>query len=98
MKDEHLMHVLLAPHVSEKSAKAEAHGQYVFKVAKHASKFDIKKAVELLFKVEVTSVQVSQMKPKRKRFGRSEGFRKSWKKAFIKLKEGSRIDLAGSQV
>lgn len=98
MRNEQLMHVLLAPHVSEKSANAEADRQYVFKVAKTATKIDIKQAVEMLFKVEVLSVQVSNVKGKRKRIGhRGEGFRKSWKKAFVKLKEGSQINLAASQ-
>ncbi len=97
MKNERLMKVILSPHVSEKSALAEQDRQYVFKVWIEASKSDIKKAVELLFKVKVESVQTVLSKGKNKRFGRVAGRRSDYKKAYIKLQDGHTIDLtAGS--
>ena len=79
-----LMNVLLAPVVSEKSTMlAERGRQYVFRVADDASKPEIKAAVELLFKTKVDSVTVSNVKGKAKRFGRFNGRRRNWKKAFV---------------
>lgn len=94
MNQERIYTVLLAPHISEKSAVAvETRNQYVFKVARNASKPEIKKAVETVFNVKVTSVQTINSKGKTKRFGRSFGKRKDWKKAFVTLAEGSSIEM-----
>ncbi len=96
MSQERLMKVLLAPHVSEKTTRvADQANQVVFKVLPDATKIEIKKAVELLFEVQVSSVQVSNMKGKLKRFGQSIGRRKSWKKAYVTLAEGQDIDFIG---
>lgn len=93
-----LMQVLLAPQISEKATfVGERHEQVVFKVASDATKPEIKAAVELLFKVEVKSVQVSNVKGKEKRFGRIFGRRKNWKKAFVCLKPGQEIDFAAGE-
>lgn len=90
---ERLMQVLLAPQISEKATYvAEKNEQVVFRVAGSATKPEIKAAVELLFKVEVKSVQVLNVKGKVKRFGRSAGRRKDWKKAFVCLKPGQEIN------
>ncbi|NSL53859.1 50S ribosomal protein L23 [Uliginosibacterium aquaticum] len=90
---ERLLQVLLAPQISEKAtAVAEKHEQVVFRVASDATKPEIKAAVELLFKVQVDSVQVLNVKGKVKRFGRSIGQRKGWKKAFVCLKPGQEIN------
>jgi len=98
MNQERIMKVLLAPHVSEKTTRAAEEGnQVVFRVLPDATKPEIKKAVELLFDVTVTSVQVSNMKGKLKRFGQSIGRRKDWKKAYVKLAEGQDIDFVGSE-
>jgi large subunit ribosomal protein L23 len=98
MSQERLMKVLLAPHVSEKTTRAaDESNQVVFKVVPDATKTEIKKAVELLFDVKVTAVQVSNMKGKLKRFGQSIGRRKSWKKAYVTLAEGQDIDFIGSE-
>lgn len=97
MNQERLLKVLIAPHVSEKSSVvAEQNNQYVFKVAKNASKPEIKKAVEMLFNVQVGSVQVSNTKGKSKRFGAIQGRRSDWKKAYVTLKADQSIDLMGS--
>ncbi len=92
----YLMTVLLTPRVTEKSALIGIHRQYVFKVLNSASKPEIKQAVELLFKVKVDAVQVSRVKSKARRFGKIEGRRKGWKKAYVKLAEGHKIDLTGA--
>lgn len=90
-----LANILLAPIVSEKSSNAaEQNNQFVFKVQKTATKLQIKKAVELMFNVEVDSVQILNMKGKIKRFGRTLGKRSNWKKAYVKLKSGYDIEFA----
>ena len=96
---ERLMQVLLAPQVSEKSTMVgERDNQVVFKVVRDATKPEIKAAVELLFKVEVESVQVANVKGKVKRFGRFTGRRDHWKKAYVSLKAGQEINFAGGEV
>ncbi len=90
-----LANVIQAPVVSEKSSiAAEENNQFVFKVDMSASKLQIKKAVELMFNVEVDSVRVMNVKGKVKRFGRTLGKRSDWKKAYVKLKAGHDIDFA----
>ncbi|GAB6067945.1 50S ribosomal protein L23 [Methylothermus subterraneus] len=92
-----LMKVLVAPVISEKSTRlAENENRFVFKVRKDATKPQVKKAVELMFSVEVESVQLLNTKPKVKRFGRFIGKRPGWKKAYVRLKPGHEIDLSAS--
>lgn len=84
--------VLLAPVASEKSSiVADKHRQYVFKVLKEATKPQIQKAVESMFKVNVEKVNVSNVKTKPKRFGRITGRSKVWKKAYVTLRDGQDI-------
>lgn len=93
MNQERLIQVLLAPHVSEKSNRvAERYNQIVFKVARDATKPEIKDAVELMFKVKVKSVAVLNVKGKRKRFGAMNGRRSDWRKAYVSLEVGHEID------
>ena len=95
---ERLMKVLLAPVVSEKGTfVGEKNNQYLFRVVTDATKPEIKAAVELMFstkekKIEVLSVQVSNVLGKEKRFGRFMGRRKDWKKAYVRLKAGQEIN------
>ncbi len=96
MNKERLMNVLLSPSVTEKSSRVGDMGQVVFKVIKDASKPEIKKAVELLFNVEVDAVRVSNVKSKAKRFGQVQGRRQGWKKAYVSLKEGHDISFANA--
>jgi large subunit ribosomal protein L23 len=96
--EQRLMQVLLAPQVSEKATYvADKNEQVIFRVASDASKPEIKAAVELLFKVEVESVQVANVKGKVKRFGRMTGRRKDWKKAFVCLKPGQEINFVAGE-
>jgi large subunit ribosomal protein L23 len=98
VNQERLLQVLLAPVVSEKSTYvADKNEQVIFRVASDASKPEIKAAVELLFKVQVDSVQVMNVKGKVKRFGRSMGRRRNWKKAYICLKPGQEINFAAGE-
>jgi len=91
-----LAQVLVAPIVSEKAtAAAEKNNQVLFKVLRDATKPEIKAAVELLFKVEVESVQTVIQKGKVKRFGRSVGRRDHVKKAYVSLKEGQELNFSG---
>ncbi len=91
-----LAQVLVAPIVSEKAtAAAEKNNQVLFKVLRDATKPEIKAAVELLFKVEVESVQTVVQKGKVKRFGRSVGRRDHVKKAYVSLKEGQELNFSG---
>jgi large subunit ribosomal protein L23 len=97
-KEERLMQVLLAPQISEKATYiADKHEQVVFRVASDATKPEVKAAVELLFKVEVKAVQVSNVKGKEKRFGKMTGRRKGWKKAYVCLKPGQEINFAAGE-
>lgn len=92
---ERLMQVLVAPQISEKATYvADKNEQVVFIVTPDATKPEIKAAVELLFKVEVKSVQVANIKGKTKRFGRSMGRRSDVRKAFVCLKPGQEISFA----
>ena len=95
-KEERLMQVLLAPHVSEKAARiAESGDSVVFRVRPDATKPEIKAAVELMFKVEVASVQTINQMGKTKRFGRSMGRRDHVKKAYVCLKPGQELNFSG---
>ncbi len=91
-----LAQVLVAPVVSEKATYiSEKRNQITFKVLRGATKPEIKAAVELMFKVEVTAVQTVIQKGKVKKFGRSIGRRDHVKKAYVSLKEGQQINIGG---
>ena len=89
---ERLMTVIRGPHVSEKSHLAAENNQIVLKVRVDANKREIRQAVEMLFDVEVDDVKVVNVKGKNKRFGMTRGRRKDWKKAYVRLAEGSNIE------
>jgi len=92
-----LASVLEAPIISEKSTiAAEKNKRFVFKVQKRATKKQAKSAVEVMFNVEVDSVQVLNVKGKQKRFGRSLGQRSDWKKAYVRLKPGHDIEFSAA--
>ena len=93
-----LMNIVLAPVVSEKSTfVADRNRQYVFRVSDRATKPEIKAAVELMFKIKVDSVTVLNVKGKERRFGRSIGRRRSWKKAYVRLAAGQEINFAATE-
>jgi len=93
VKREQLMNVLIAPHVTEKTATAmQNHNQYTFRVQRTATKTDIKAAVELMFEVKVKGVQIVNEPGKTRRFGRLTGRTQDWKKAYVSLVQGQTID------
>jgi large subunit ribosomal protein L23 len=93
-----LLQVIEGPLVSEKSTYvADKFEQVIFRVATTATKPEIKAAVEQLFKVQVESVQVVNVKGKLKRSGRFAGKRKDWKKAYVCLKPGQEINLMAGE-
>ena len=90
---ERLMNVLLAPHVTEKTAPAMQNGnQYTFRVRREATKPEIAAAVELMFEVKVDGVQVVNEPGKLRRFGKTPGRTQDWKKAYVRLAPGQAID------
>ena len=89
----HASQIILAPVMSEKSYAASTHGTYTFKVHPNSHKTQIRQAVEELFDVHVTRVNVIKMKPKPKRRGLIKGERPGWKKAVVELKAGDKIDI-----
>ena len=91
-----LMAVLVAPIVSEKATMvAEKSNVVTFKVLQDATKHEIMAAVQLMFNVEVKGVSVLNTKGKAKRFGKSMGRRDNVRKAYVMLKPGQEINLAG---
>ena len=89
-----LMKVLVAPIVSEKATHvADKTNAVTFKVLQDATKPEIKAAVELMFKVEVKGVSVTNIKGKTKRFGKSIGRRDHVRKAYVTLKPGQELNL-----
>ncbi len=95
MNQERIFQVLVGPHVSEKAAiVADASNQYVFKVAVDATKAEIKRSVEQLFKVTVTDVNTLKVKGKTKRNRYGYSTKPTWKKAYVRLAQGQDIDFA----
>ena len=96
IREERLLKVLKAPHISEKSTMvAEKNNTIVFKVATNATKADIKAAVEKLFEVKVEAVRTLNVMGKTKRTGARVGKRSDWKKAYVTLVPGQDIDFMG---
>ena len=86
--------VIRAPRVSEKTARLqEVSNQYVFEIAKTATKADVKAAVEQIFSVNVKAVNVVNVKGKSKSFKFRQGRRGDWRKAYVTLAEGQSIDV-----
>ncbi len=96
IREERLLKVLKAPHISEKSTMvAEKLNTIVFKVANDATKAEIKAAVEKLFEVKVEAVRTLNVMGKTKRTGARVGRRSDWKKAYVTLVPGQDIDFMG---
>ena len=87
---------ILAPQVTEIATMiADKNNQIAFKVTQSATKADVKMAIETMFKVEVSSVNILNVNGKTKRSGRSMGKRHDWKKAYVCLKAGQEINFTG---
>jgi len=87
-----MMKILKRPVISEKSFSAAENGKYVFVVDSRANKIEIAKAIEKLFKVTVIDVTTVVMKGKVKRVGRKFGKRSDFKKAYVTVKDGDKIE------
>lgn len=83
--------IIFAPIITEKSASLEQEGKYVFKVDVRANKTQVKQAIEKIFNVKVEKVNIMNTHPKNKRVGRYTGKTNRYKKAIVKLAEGSTI-------
>ena len=85
--------IIIAPVITEKAAIQAEANIYTFKVAKDANKIEIKKAIEEAFGVKVVKVNTANTKAKDKRVGRYTGKTQTYKKAFITLADGEKIEL-----
>ena len=85
--------ILKAPHITEKATDLAGKNQHVFKVWKKTNKVEIKKAIEDLYKVKVIDVKIIKVPAKKRRFGKISGWKKGYKKAIVKIKEGQKIEL-----
>jgi large subunit ribosomal protein L23 len=84
--------IVIRPVITEKSTwLKEKNREVCFEVDPRANKSEIKKAAEQLFKIKVERVRIQNKRGKKRRVGRSEGKKKDWKKAYIKLKEGEKM-------
>ncbi len=93
MSLEKIYDVIKSPVITEKATMASEHNQVVFNVAKHATKPEIKKAVEALFEVKVKAVNTLNRKGKTKRFRGIKGKQSDVKKAIVTLEDGQSIDV-----
>ena len=86
--------IIISPHVTEKVTMMSKDNQYVFKVFPRANKTEIRKAVEHLYKVKVIGVRIINVSGKKRRLGKSQGWKKGYKKAIIQVKQGQKIEAA----
>src|SRR3989344_58213 len=85
--------VVYAPHISEKATILAEQNQYMFTISNRANKPEIKKAVEGIYGVNVLAVNVIQIPKKKRRLGRTEGYKKAYRKAVVTIKEGQKIEV-----
>jgi len=90
--DERALSIIQKPLMTEKSTNLNQFNQYSFIVSKDSNVFEIKSAIEKIFKVKVTKVNTSVLRGKSKTFKGSVGYRKDKKKAIVTLAEGNTID------
>jgi large subunit ribosomal protein L23 len=95
MAEKEIYGIIVRPLLTERSTiLKEKYNQYVFETQSSATKPDIARAVEELFKVKVEKVRTMNLPGKYRRFGRGGGYRPDWKKAVVTLKEGQKIEFA----
>lgn len=85
--------IVKEPHISEKATNLAEKNKYVFKIYKNANKTEIKKSVKGIYGVDVLSVKIIKIPAKKRRIGRTEGFKKGHNKAIVTIKEGQKIEL-----
>lgn len=82
--------VVIRPVITETSMEGMAEKKYTFEVHRTANKTEVKDAIESIFGVKVETVNTMNVKGKKKRMGKNEGYRRSWKKAIVKLSADSK--------
>ena len=93
--DTKYLEIVKAPVITEKSTRlSQEENKYIFKVDSKATKYQIKKAIENIFKVKVVEISTINAKVKKKRVGRYSGLTNKYKKAIVKLAEGQSIELS----
>ncbi len=85
--------VLRPPHITEKATRLSEQKQYVFKVSPEANKIEIKKAIQDIYKVNVLAVRIINIPPKKRRLGKTTGWKQGYKKAIVKIKKDQKIEL-----
>jgi len=85
--------ILISPHVTEKATELAKKNQYIFKIGQRTNKTEIKKAIESLYGVDVLDVKIIRVPRKRRRLGRISGWKKGYKKAIVRIKEGQKIEI-----
>ena len=85
--------IVKEPHISEKATYLAQDNKYVFKIYKNSNKLEVKKSIEGIYKVDVLSVNIIKAPKKKRRIGRTEGFKKGFKKALVTIKEGQKIEI-----
>jgi len=85
--------IIKSPHITEKAAYLESKNQYAFKVFDRANKNEIKKAVEEIYKVNVTDVNIIKVRRKLRKKGKIVGYKTGYKKALVSLKAGQKIEI-----
>ena len=89
----HYSEIIRSPLITEKGTLVnEQANQVLFKVTRDANKVEIQRAVEQFFNVKVVKVRTVNLLGNTRRVGRSMGRRSDWKKAYVTLAEGQRID------
>jgi len=85
--------ILIAPQITEKATMLAQKNQYVFKIHPEANKNEIKKAIEKLYGIQVLDVKIINIPGKKRRLGRISGWKKGYKKAIVKIKEGQKLEI-----
>jgi len=85
--------VLEQPHVTEKATVLTEKNQYIFRVAKRSNKINIAQAVKDVYGVDVEQVRIVNVPAKKRRLGKTEGWKKGYKKAIVKIKKGQEIEV-----
>jgi len=93
VKSEVAWKVLKRPHITEKATELTEENQYMFRVSKQSNKIEVKKAVEDVYGVIVEKVRIINVPPKKRRLGKTHGWRKGYKKAIVKIKKGQEIEV-----
>jgi large subunit ribosomal protein L23 len=95
VNEQRLYKIIVGPHTTEKAVRVS--DQVVFRVARDATKTELKEAIQKLFSVKVLSVRIVNVMGKGKQFKQMQGQRSDWKKAYIRLAEGEAINLDSFQ-